>query len=693
MKGWMPRLRTIVPLVLLLGQFPRVVPAGEGEDFEDLDLEELLDVVYTASKHEQNISESPSAITVISREQIENSWCTDVVCLLRQVPEMDVVRVRPMHAAVGARAFTDEMGEKVLLLIDGKEINSEVFGVVMWQALPIHLEDIERIEVIRGPGSALYGANAHSAVVSIFTRDKVENTAEVFLGSGELGRHSLHARLGRELGDWRLRLSGGMDAADSWHSPGRRQREVARVWLQANRESLYSKSGVLLGLSSAEGHIYHVLGPAQLRDAIFVDAMVTHRVDFLEAKLSFNLLKGIIPIKPEGEGPEAINYQGVPLGRLPNHIPFVNPTLDAEAQVTLSPWSGNLLVAGGNYRWIAVFSDETLPGEIHQHRVGAFVQDEQLVLKNLIVTGGVRFDYNSITPLTFSPRLAGVYGFTENNFVRLAFGMAFRKPSFFNSSIHIKNVEAEPAFPEFEDFFHRAIGNKYIENENITSFEAGYTGRFLDSRLTVEADAFYNRYRDTITFNVDMRINEFGVPDLVRSSALYNNEGRDVDSLGGSVSVTWRLQHALRLSANYTYRYSFYASDPGGIAVAGEGKKGERLTWEPAHLANLSVGYLPRSGPRMGLGWHYTSPRVGSVSRGSAFDPRVPISEPAASVFGGFASWRFQQSRGWIEVGIRAYNLFSLRFRDFPGEIRPDGYEMGGLMLNRRIFLYFRGAV
>ena len=146
------------------------------------------DIVYTAAKHEQDIGESPSAITVITREQIENTYCTDVVCLLRGVPEMMVMRIRPMYAAVGARALTDEAGEKVLLLIDGLEINNEIFGTVIWQALPVHLEDIERIEVIRGPGSALYGANAHSAVVSIFTRKKVGDAAETFLGGELLAR-------------------------------------------------------------------------------------------------------------------------------------------------------------------------------------------------------------------------------------------------------------------------------------------------------------------------------------------------------------------------------------------------------------------------------------------------------------------------------------------------------------------------
>jgi iron complex outermembrane receptor protein len=192
--------------------FVALPPAGAGEieDFAELDLEELLDVnVYTAAKHEQDIAESPSAISVITREQIENTACTDVFCLLRQVPEVDIEWLRMMFVAVGARALTDALCDKGLVLVDGREVNDEIFGVVYWMALPVHLDEIERIEVIRGPGSALYGANAHSLVVSITTRQDTSGTAEVFLGSGEHDRSSLNLRLGRKFGDVRAIVSVG----------------------------------------------------------------------------------------------------------------------------------------------------------------------------------------------------------------------------------------------------------------------------------------------------------------------------------------------------------------------------------------------------------------------------------------------------------------------------------------------------
>ena len=191
--------------------------AGEEvDDFADLDLEELLDVVVTASKHEQDIAESPSAISVITRDQIENTSCTDVICLLRQVPEVDVISITPMYPSVGARALTDNLGNKVLVLVDGREINNEILGFPFWQSMSVHPADIERIEVIRGPGSALYGANAHSGVISIITRNSIEHTAEVFLGAGEHDHRSLHARVGQRFGHWRMLVSGGVVTTDNW---------------------------------------------------------------------------------------------------------------------------------------------------------------------------------------------------------------------------------------------------------------------------------------------------------------------------------------------------------------------------------------------------------------------------------------------------------------------------------------------
>jgi len=662
------------------------------DDFREFDLEDLVDVVFTAAKHEQDIADSPSAITVITREQIENTHCTDVACLLRMVPEVDVIRVKPMWAAVGARAFTDFFENRTLVLIDGREINDEIFGLVFWQALPVHLDQIERIEIIRGPGSSLYGANAHSMVVSIFTRKIGENTVEAFFGSGEHNRDSIHLGMGQQVGGWSLSLSAGLENADHWQVRNLNQREIRRLRLNLSTESPLGITTLRAGLASVEGAIYYVLGPVDLRDATFADVAVSHQTDFIRGQVSFSLMKAVLPITPDWET-ATISYQGLNLGDIPGKIPFTDTNLDAEVQVTYRPFEGNLLIAGGNYRWIWGKSEELDPESMHQHRVGVFVHDEQRFFNQLVLTGGIRLDYNNITPFTVSPRIAGVWRFAEDQRLRLAFGMAFRKPSFINSSVHIKNIFPQPAFPEFETFFKNAIGNDDLKNESITTLEAGYHGRFLDSRLTLEANALYNRYRDTITFYIEMVTNNLGIPDLVHSKARYENKGREVDSLGGSISATFRIKRILLVGLNYTYRYSFYISDPVGFLEAGGGKEGDRVSWEPAHMGNLFFHYLPESGLRLGMSLHADSERDGFISTGGAFDQRIIVPEPARFFLSGFAAWRFEAGPGFVEVGMKAFNFLQVPFRDLPGDAYAAEGELGGEVLGRRIFLFVRGAV
>jgi iron complex outermembrane receptor protein len=673
---------------LLILAFPFSATAQEDiSDFEELDLEKLLGTVTSASKHEQDITESPSAITVIDREMIENTHCTDIICLLRQVPEVDVIRTRPMYAAAGARAMTEISGNKVLALVDGWDVNFETLGYPLWQALPVHMEDIERIEVIRGPGSSLYGANAHSMVVSIITRKPEEQPAEVFIGNGERDRSSLHLRVNQRLGDWSLLLSGGGDLGSNWTVLRSREREVGRLHLLVGHEDGSSSSALILGLTTIDGQVTTHFGGGEVRDAYTGDLQLFHRTDFLQARAWYTFYQGEIPIG------NVIEFQGITLGKFPGTVDFFSHTLDTEAQVSWSPFEGNLLVAGGNYRWIVVMSRRLHPEETNQHRVGLFVHDEQRLGENLILTGGIRFDYNSITPETFSPRLAGVWKLTPDQSLRLAFGMAFRKPSFFETSIHIKGIDPEPGFEEIENFMRRSVGNKDLRNESIMVFEAGYVGRFLDARLTVEASAFYNRYRDTVNFYVNIVTNEFGIPDLLTSEAYYQNEGREVDSVGGSVGVTYRVLRSLRVSANYTFRHSWYLADSPGGDQGTAVEKGERVTFEPAHLFNLSFYHLLPGGLRWGLSLHASSESDWDIADAGIFGNMHHLHNRANWMLGAFGAWRLSLGSGFIEMGIRANNLPDTAYHDVGFAINRYGKQTGGSRLGRRIFFYLKGSI
>jgi iron complex outermembrane receptor protein len=676
--------------VIALGSLPAAT-AQDDDPFDDLDQEfELLEeeIVYSAAKHEQDIADSPSTISTLTRDQIENTHCLDVPCLLRGMPGMEIRRLKRMYVSVGARALIGEMGDKVLVLVDGREINVDSFGMPFWEAEPLHIHDIERIEVIRGPGSALYGANAHSTVISIATRKPEDNRAEVFLGAGEHDETSLHLRVDRLLGDFRLSVNGGMNTGGNWRNQDARERELYRVGLRVDLPGEHATTSLDLGMSRGEGLIYSSLCPTWVRDMTMAHAMLTHRAEIWRAHVTFNLLD------QEGYFDLPIIYAGIKMGDVPNWVPIFSSSLDAEAQLNWPVFEGNLLIVGTGYRWLTYISEENDPQEVNQHRLSLFVQDEQKLFDQLILTAGVRFDYNSITPFTISPRVAAVWRFEKSQSARVAFGRAFRKPSFFNTSFHATAGVGTAAFPDLGEFLARCGGNEDLENESVTTVEAGYRGGFLNGALVVESDVFFNMYRDTIFFRTDLRYNTMGMPDLSRSEIKWDNGGREVNTIGGTISLSYRIKKVLRLNANYTYRYSWYISEPPGGATAGEAGKGERVFWEPEHLLNVACTYISDSGPRLGAAVYARSEITHAFPHdGGLFSDVHKFRLGPNAVLNAFAAWRFDFDTAWLEAGVRVYNLLNVGFRDIANVYRWDGFAMGGELSARRIFLFLRGSI
>ena len=672
--------------LIFLGMVILILPvrAQEIDDFEELDLEELLDVVYTAARHKQDIAESPLAITVIDREMIENTHCTDVVCLLRQVPEVDVLRVTPFWTSVGARALTNEFGDRVLVLIDGQENNIETFGVSVWQAMPVHMEDIERIEVIRGPGSALYGANAHSAVVTITTRKASEDGVAAFVGSGEHNRVSVHARADKLLGDWRLHLSGGGDWANHWQKPGTNERRVNRVRLRVEREAGETISTAQAGFMNLEGQAFILVIPAFVKNCLLTDVLLRHQTGWLSGQLAFRMVDGAFDMD------FPLYFEETRLGEVIGDLEFLSTSLDAELEANFSPLKDNLLIGGVTYRWVTFFSDQATPDSTHQHQVSAFLQDEQRLFNALILTGGVRLDYNNISPWGVSPRLAAVWKLLPGQVLRAAFGTAYHRPSFLNTSLHLTNVRDAPGMTGVSEFITRSLGNPDLKNESITVFELGYHGRFLDDSLVVEADVFYNLYRNTINLASDLHF-EMGMIDLDNSIMSFENAGMEADSLGGSVSLTCRVKERLWFSANYTFRHSWFTDIQAYEFIA---DKGDRVAAEPAHLLNLSGHYITRLGLRLGGAVHGSTKRTFHILHGSdLFSPPTPVDAAARVYLSGFVAYRSNLSAGWIEFGLRAYNALNIPYTDRPSIASRYGEGMGGEAISRRLFFFVRGAL
>ncbi|RME26397.1 MAG: TonB-dependent receptor, partial [Deltaproteobacteria bacterium] len=194
---------------------------ADGEIDEAFEEEFLLleeeQTVVSASRHAQKKSLSPSAITVITREQIASSGALSIPDLLRRIPGVDTVVASPYFTGITARLPHTYENNQFLVLIDGRQANIELLGQAPWESQPISIEDIERIEVIRGPGSALYGANAFAGVVSIFTRALPEkDSAWVQVEGGQWDRLRASARGSVRKGSWAGALSAEYDRAGTF---------------------------------------------------------------------------------------------------------------------------------------------------------------------------------------------------------------------------------------------------------------------------------------------------------------------------------------------------------------------------------------------------------------------------------------------------------------------------------------------
>ncbi|MGH9468912.1 MAG: TonB-dependent receptor plug domain-containing protein, partial [Terriglobia bacterium] len=134
-------------------------------------LQQLMNIEVTSvSKKKEKLSRAAAAVYVITQEDIENSGATDIPDLLRMVPGLDVAQINANTWAVSARGFNSEFADKMLVLIDGRTVYDPLFSGVFWNMQDLPLEDIERIEVIRGPGATVWGSNAVNGVINIITK-------------------------------------------------------------------------------------------------------------------------------------------------------------------------------------------------------------------------------------------------------------------------------------------------------------------------------------------------------------------------------------------------------------------------------------------------------------------------------------------------------------------------------------------
>lgn len=495
---------------------PTPSPAAAG-DLATLSLEELASLdVTSASRKEQPLADVPAAIEVVTREDIRRAGVTSLAEALRLAAGMEVAQINASQWAISARGFNGRFANKLLVLIDGRSVYTPLFSGVYWEVQDTFLEDVERIEVIRGPGAVVWGANAVNGVVNVITRSARETQGGIVkLSAGSEDRAGAGVRYGGRLGArghfraWAKyveRDEGGdtaeLPAFDDW----RTVRGGARADWDLSRHGRLSVQGELYEGRLGEHTVLAMLTPP-FASVSRGDAEVS----------GGHLALRWRPGRARADRGLAVQAYYDRTHRFDAVHREDRDTADLDFQQRL-PLGRHDLVWGLGWRYT---TDEVGPGraagtgtlpfgtldpiERGDHLWSGFLQDEvPFAGDRARLTLGAKVEHNAYTGFELQPNLRLLVRPHERHTAWASVSRAVRTPARFEHDI-VANVQAQPD-PRGVVALVTLRGNPAFESERLLAWEAGYRAR-LGARLSLDAAAFYDDYTALETF-------EQGPPEL-----------------------------------------------------------------------------------------------------------------------------------------------------------------------------------
>ena len=550
----------------------------------DLSLEQLLNSTISVSsvaRRPGSVQQSPAAVTIITGEDIRRSGDTSIAEALRLVPGMQVAKVDSHEWAISARGFNDLFANKLLVMMDGRSVYTSVFSGTFWDAQDTMIEDVDRIEVIRGPGASLWGANAVNGVINVLTK-KASNT-QGLLVSGGIGNEERGfggIRYGGKLGEnvhYRLygkyakrddstrfgpgfpetlimievpggggSVGSGESAPLTTHDAWESMRAGFRVDWSPVTDDLVTVQGDIYDLN--EHQYYQRITPLSfstfyepVTDTASGGNIVTRWTHTFSNSSEFILQAYYDRTHRDmavlGERRDAFD------------LDFQHQLMLAERHTVV--WGAGYRLLSDHYRnSIEVALD---PTERKTNLFGAFVQDEiALVKTKLALTLGSRFEHNDFTGFEVQPNARLLWTPDQRTTFWTSVSRAVRTPSRAENDFRVNfpGVARDVIAPGFPAITIGVLGNRELAPENLTAYEAGYRAQFTD-RLGAEVNIFYNRYdklRSFAPINPDL--------DLSKSPLELNTtieNGATGETYGGEISANFRVNHRWRLRADYSH--------------------------------------------------------------------------------------------------------------------------------------------
>jgi len=540
--------------------------AGQ-QKLADASLEELLNTqVTSASKKEEKLSGIAAAVFVIGAEDIRRSGATNLPDVLRIAPGVDVQQVDASVWAISIRGFNSRFSNKVLVTIDGRSVYSPSFSGVYWDQQMLPLEEIERIEVIRGPGATVWGANAVNGVINIFTKSAKTTGRTTLSAMGgsqtqtldltQFGAAAGRSGAYRVFGQFGRFGNSGREANDLWSTAHGGFRSD---WDLSTRDSLTVTGDLFVNREHASMRS-DWLGSSG-------DTLTRQHVDS-----SGGSLMARWDHTTRGTGQTSVQTSYTAYERIEFGTPEKVREFSLEFQHHLRLGSRHDIVWGLSLRnsWAEVPPGHFVgfsPPSGTDRWFGAFIQDEIRLTPALSLTLGERFERADSLHTQDEPsvRIAWTPGAGRHT-VWASAANADRQPSRVDTSI-LLDLQSTDVGPNTIAIV-RVVGNPRVKNEQVDDYEAGYRAA-LTQRLTVDVAGFFSRYHDLCTWEPGPMTMLPGSPVQIVAPLVVGNLARATD-YGGEVSVNWSPLHRWRLRPGYSYLHATLGRDTssGGITTA-----------------------------------------------------------------------------------------------------------------------------
>ncbi len=512
--------------------------------------------VYSAGKKQQKISEVAGAAFVISQEDIKHSGATTIADALRLAPGVQVARYSSHAWAITMRGFNSFFSANLLVMIDGRSVYNTEFSGVYWDITDTMLADIERIEVVRGPGGTLWGANAVNGVINIITK-KAKDT------QGGL----LVARAGNEeKGEINLRYGGVIDeASNTYYRVYTKNLARDSQKFDNGRDDHWSKHqlGFKVEGEADEAKSQWIVQGDAYSENLHETALPTTTPTYVEGANVLTRLTKKFSVDSELRLQAYFDYAQ----RNAPTIKLTDTTVDLEAQHRYRFTETNEFMWGLGYRTRENKSAYKIAGSFYdpltrrEHLFSAFLQDEiALIPKTLRLTLGSKFEHNVYTGFEVQPSARLLWSVNENSSVWASVSRAVRTPSRLESDVSLKGalpaqpIPVAPGVTVNVPFSFYGVGNKNLKAEKTLAYELGFRQQLTPS-FSYDVSGFYNHYRHLRGSNPQVSFvpdptSPIGVAGVVNTQGLNNMRG---NGYGVELSSTWKPFDWWQLKSSYTY--------------------------------------------------------------------------------------------------------------------------------------------